>query len=102
MNEPQCYDVFETARGFVAIAWSGRGVTSVRLPVGSPAAAEHALFRRIGRAVRTAPPPEIAAVIAAATRYFAGEAVDFRHVIVDLGEPDAFFARVYAYIRRLG
>jgi methylated-DNA-[protein]-cysteine S-methyltransferase len=102
MNEPQRYDVFETARGFVAIAWSARGVTSVRLPVGSPAAAEHALFGRVGRALRAAPPPEIAAVIAAAKRYFAGEEVDFRNVAVDFGTQDAFFLRVYACIRKLG
>jgi methylated-DNA-[protein]-cysteine S-methyltransferase len=102
MNEPQGYDVFETKHGFVAIAWSRRGVTSVRLPDESPGGAEDALFRRVGRAVRAAPPPAIAAVIDAAKRYFAGEVVDFSHVAVDLGAPDPFFARVYAYIRKLG
>jgi methylated-DNA-[protein]-cysteine S-methyltransferase len=102
MSEPQRYEVFETARGFVAIAWNGNGITSVRLPVGSPAAAERALFARVARAVRAAPPAEIAAVIAAVTRYFAGEEVDFSGVAVDLGEQDPFFARVYTRIRQLG
>lgn len=102
MSEPQRYDVFDTARGFVAIAWSARGVTSLRLPVASPAAAEQALFQRVGRAVRTPPPPAIASVVAVAQRYFAGEPVDFRDVAVDLGEPEPFFARVYARIRALG
>ena len=42
MSERQRYEVFETAHGFIAIAWSASGITSLRLPVGSPAAAEHA------------------------------------------------------------
>jgi methylated-DNA-[protein]-cysteine S-methyltransferase len=101
MSESQRYEVFETARGFVAIAWSANGVTSLRLPVGSPAAAEHALLKRVARGVRATPSAEVAAVIDAAKRYFAGEEVDFSGVAVDLGEQDPFFGRVYARIRKL-
>jgi methylated-DNA-[protein]-cysteine S-methyltransferase len=101
MRERQSYDVFETARGFVAIAWSASGITSLRLPVGSPAAAERALSRRVAHAVRATPSAEVAAVIDAATRYFAGERVDFSGVAVDLGAQDPFFARVYALVRKL-
>lgn len=99
MREPQCYEIFETARGFVAIAWGGSGITSIRLPVGSRAAAERALFGRVPHAVRATPPSAIAAVIEEATRYFRGEEVDFRNVAVDLGAPDPFFVRVYARVR---
>lgn len=102
MTEPQHYDVFDTARGFVAIAWNARGVTSVRLPTHSPAAAEHALSMKVPHAVRAPPPPAIASVIATARRYFAGETVDFSDVAVDFGAPEPFFARVYAHIRTLG
>jgi methylated-DNA-[protein]-cysteine S-methyltransferase len=102
MSEPQRYDVFETVRGFVAIAWSAQGITSLRLPVGSPVAAEQALLKRVAGAVRATPPEEIAAVIDAAKRYFAGEEIDFSGVAVDLGERDPFFARVYAWIRKVG
>ncbi len=102
MSEPHGYEVFESARGFVAIAWRAQGITSLRLPVGSPAAATQALVARVGRAVRAAPPPEVDAIIGRITRYFAGEAVDFSDVAVDLGAPAPFFARVYARIRRLG
>src|SRR5688572_24058554 len=102
MSEPQCYEIFETAHGFVALAWSPKGITSLRLPVGSVTVAEHALFRRIPHAVRATPPAEVAAVVDAATRYFAGEAVDFSDVAVDLGEQDPFFARVYTRIRKVG
>ena len=102
MRAARGYDVFETARGFVAIAWSATGVTSLRLPVGSPAAAERALARRVPGAVRAMPPAEIAAVVDAAKRYFDGARVDFSAVAVDLGTQDAFFARVYALVRTLG
>ena len=102
MREPDRYEVFATARGFVAMAWSADGITSVRLPVGSPAAAEHALLKRVAPAVRATPPAEVGAVVDAATRYFAGERVDFSGVAVDLGEQEPFFTRVYALVRKLG
>jgi methylated-DNA-[protein]-cysteine S-methyltransferase len=102
MSEAQRYEIFETARGFVAIAWNANGITGLRLPVGSSAAAEQALFKRVRRAIRAIPSAEVAAVVDAVKRYFAGEEVDFSGVAVDLGEQDPFFARVYATIRRLG
>lgn len=101
MPAEQRYEVFETERGFVAIAWGAGGITALRLPAGSPAAAERALAKRVAEAVRATPPREVASVIDAIRRYFAGEQVDFGGVAVDLGEPDPFFARVYARVRRL-
>jgi methylated-DNA-[protein]-cysteine S-methyltransferase len=44
----------------------------------------------------------VATVIAAAQRYFAGEAVDFSDVAVDLDGQDDFFRRIYAATRALG
>jgi methylated-DNA-[protein]-cysteine S-methyltransferase len=102
MSGPQRYEVFETARGFVAIAWRASGITSLRLPVGSLAAAEHALLKRVAGAVRATPSAEVAVVVDAVKRYFAGETVDFSGVAVDVGEQDPFFARVYALIRKVG
>jgi len=96
------YHVFETAHGFAAIGWSGRGVTAFRLPASTAAEAERALLRRLPDAVRTDPPADVAAVVAAAQRYFAGEQVDFGAIPVDLGEQSPFFARVYAAVRALG
>ena len=102
MRAGQCYCVFETARGFVAIAWSAGGITTLRLPAGSPAAAERALAKRVAGAVRSTPSGAISAVIDAIERYFAGVPVDFSGVAVDLIERDPFFARVYALVRQLG
>ena len=96
------YHVFETAHGFVAIGWNGAGITALRLPDADRQAAERALLRRQPGAVAAAPPAAVAEVISAAKRYFAGEAIDFREVPVDLGPQEPFFARVYAHIRELG
>ena len=49
-----------------------------------------------------APPKDIAAVIEAAKRYFAGEETDFSRVQVDLAGQDAFFAQIYDALRRVG
>ncbi|HWV61536.1 MAG TPA: methylated-DNA--[protein]-cysteine S-methyltransferase, partial [Sphingopyxis sp.] len=51
---------------------------------------------------RSTPPAGIAAVIDAATRYFAGERIEFFTVAVDPGDQPPFFARVYEHVRTLG
>jgi len=94
--------VFETEHGFAAIGWSARGVTAFRLPAGTAGESERSLLRRLPDAVRTDPPAEIASVIAAAQRYFAGEQTDFTAIPVDLGEQEPFFTRVYGAVRALG
>jgi methylated-DNA-[protein]-cysteine S-methyltransferase len=96
------YRVFETAHGVAAIAWSGGGaVTAFRLPGETERDAEWSLRRRLPDAVLGDPPPAIAAVIADAIRYFAGEPVDFDAVAIDLGEQEPFFARVYDRVRAI-
>ena len=102
MSDGQNYEIFETAHGYIAIAWNGRGVTSLRLPEKNAGAAERALLRRAPAAVRSAPPAPIAALIAAAQRYFAGARTDFSDVEIDLGPQEPFFARVYERVRKLG
>lgn len=95
------YYVFETAAGFCAIAWSDTGIARFQLPTSSAEATERNLRRRLPDAARGTPPAEVAAAIAAATRYFAGEKVDFCDVPLDLGVQDEFFARIYAAVRSL-
>ncbi len=98
----QHYLVFETARGFCGLAWSEAGITRLQLPAPGAAAAERHLLRRVPEARPGEPPPEIAGTVAAIRRYFTGEAVDFGPVRLDLREQDAFFARIYAALRRVG
>ncbi len=96
------YAVFETAAGFCAIAWSAAGIARFQLPDSSTAAAERNMLRRAPAARRETPPASVAAVIAAAQRYFAGAAVDFSDVAVDLDGQDDFFRRIYAATRAVG
>jgi methylated-DNA-[protein]-cysteine S-methyltransferase len=96
------YQLFDTANGVAGIAWTDAGVVSFRLPAESGEATERSLLRRLPDAVRRAPPPEIAATIVAAQRYFEGEKIDFSAVKVDLGEQAPFFTQVYDLVRRLG
>ena len=96
------YQLFATANGHAAIAWNAKGVSALRLPASTPDAAERSLLRRLPDAVRVTPPPAVAAVIAAAQRYFVGEQTDFSEVPVDLGEQEPLFAQIYAAVRRLG
>ncbi len=95
------YYVFETASGFCAIAWSDTGIARFLLPMSSAEATERKLLRRLPDAARGTPPGEVAAAVAAATRYFAGERVDFSDVPLDIGVQDEFFAKVYAAVRSL-
>ena len=96
------YLIFDTASGFCAIAWSGVGITCLRLPLNSAAAAERGLLRRESHAEPGPPTPAVAEAIAAAKRYFDGEATDFSGIELDLGEQGAFLEQVYAAARRVG
>ena len=96
------YHVFETAMGFCAVAWSDAGIVRFQLPMKSAEAAERLLRRRAAGAEPGAPPQDVAAVVAAAKRYFDGEETDFSHVRLDLDVEDAFFGQIYAALRRVG
>ncbi len=80
----QAYHVFETAMGFCAIAWSDAGVARFQLPTKTAEAAERLMRRRAFGAEPGAPPEDVAAVVEAAKRYFAGEEMDFSQVELDL------------------
>jgi methylated-DNA-[protein]-cysteine S-methyltransferase len=95
------YAVFDTPAGFCGIAWSDAGITRFRLPDKSAEVAERNLVRHSPAAQPGVPPASVAAVIAAAQRYFAGEKIDFSEVAVDLGGQDDFFRRIYDATRRV-
>lgn len=93
--------VFDTAHGFAAIAWRDDAVTGFRLPASHFEQAAAAIRSRRPDASPSDPPAAIAATILAVQRYFAGEAVDFTAVALDLGAQGDFAARVYAHVRRI-
>jgi len=102
MASREHYQLFQTAAGIAAIGWNGAGVTAFRLPAPTAAETERALLRRLPGAICAEPSAEMAAIIDAAIRYFAGERVDFFEVSVDLGAQSPFFTRVYDRVRHLG
>src|SRR5262245_50720328 len=93
--------IFETADGYAAIGWTAEGVASFRLPAPTSIAAERTLLRRFPASVVAEPPSDVRDVVDASRRYFEGERIDFSAVIVDLGEQEPFFARVYEFVRSL-
>lgn len=97
--------VFETALGFMALAWSDKGLTRLCLPEKSAAAAERRLLRRAGEvdAAGSRTIPEwVTALIADIRRYAEGEDVDFSTAPVDLSGVDDFRLDIYAAARQLG
>jgi methylated-DNA-[protein]-cysteine S-methyltransferase len=98
----QHYHVFETAGGFCGIAWNDAGITRFQLPTSTHDGTERLLLRRIAGAEPATPPAQVADTIAQVKRYFAGEAVDFADVKLDLSNQEDFFKQVYAAARRIG
>ncbi len=98
----QHYTILETVGGFCGLAWSAGGVVRFQLPTKSAEATERLLLRRTPDAEREAPPPDIAATIAAVKRYFTGERIDFSNVALDLADQDELFRRIYAATRQVG
>lgn len=96
------YAIFDTQAGFCAIAWTDSGISRFRLPDKSAETAERNLLRHLPAAEPGTPPATVAAVIAAAQRYFAGDKIDFSDVAVDLAEQGAFFKRIYDATRAVG
>jgi methylated-DNA-[protein]-cysteine S-methyltransferase len=94
--------VFETAAGFCGIAWNDVGITRFQLPAKSAEATERLMRRRLPSAEPGEPPPAVAAAVAAAQRYFAGEEIDFSGFTLDLDEQLPFFRQIYAAARRVG
>jgi methylated-DNA-[protein]-cysteine S-methyltransferase len=96
------YHVFETARGFCAVAWSNAGIARFRLPEPRAESTERGMLRRLPGAQLATPERDVADAVAAARRYFDGEAVDFSNLALDLDSQDDLFRRIYAAARRIG
>ena len=107
--------VFETALGFVAIAWSESGLTRLALPERSRETAERRAAKwAVAPAERANPHPEVRAeraskeppfVLAAIDlirRYAEGETIDFSALPLDLDGVDPFRRAIYAAALKLG
>lgn len=103
MTRSNChYQILETAAGWCGIAWNEAGIVRFTLPTSSEASAERLMLRRMPEITRAEPPAEIEKTVADVQRYFAGEEIDFSDARLDLGQQDAFSAKVYDLVRQLG
>ncbi|MEJ0077394.1 MAG: methylated-DNA--[protein]-cysteine S-methyltransferase [Alphaproteobacteria bacterium] len=90
------YHVFETKLGCAAIAWNDAGVTRFNLP-----GPKETATNRLGAATPDEPPPQVAAIIALAQRYFVGERIDFDAIGLDLSSIDPFRRSIYDALRKV-
>lgn len=102
------YCLFETALGACGIAWretsdsgSQAAVIAVQLPEATSQATESRIARKAGSNQRSAPPPEIAAVIEKVRLHLGGEVQDLRTVAVDLSEVSPSFRQIYQATREI-
>lgn len=93
------YATFDTAAGICAIAWNENGISCFQLGTFNPREIEIWRERRVPEAVRTTPDSEVSRVIDEATRYFAGERIDFTNTRVDLTGQSEFFNQIYTALR---
>lgn len=96
--------VFETALGYMALAWNDVGLTRLCLPEKTHAAAERRLLRLAGEAgpqARSGAPEWIVALIGDIRDYATGSDVDFSSVPVDLAGIEQFRLDIYAAARSL-
>ena len=98
---PETCCLFDTAFGLCGIAWGEHGVTRLQLPEADAAATRARLQKR--GAVEGAPPPAVAAAIAALRAYFDGAESDFSNLAVALpADTSDERRRIYAAARGLG
>jgi len=103
MSDTIGHIVFETALGFMGLAWSDAGLTRLCLPQSSREAVERRLLRLDGIAGPDSdtPPQWVADLVAAVRAYAQGEAIDFSAVPVDLAGVDDFRLAIYDAARKL-
>lgn len=97
----QGFAVFDTAIGHCGIAWSERGVVSVRLPDGSAGRTLARLHANFPGAAEAQPPEHVRHAIAEIVALLRGESRDLAEIRLDLdGVPD-FHRRVYEVTRAI-
>jgi methylated-DNA-[protein]-cysteine S-methyltransferase len=95
------FSLFDTALGWCAIAWSGRGVTSVWLPEQTDHQTRGRVAHRFPQALESTPPPFVAHAIDGIVALLAGERRDLTDVPLDLDSSPEFHRRVYEVTRTI-
>jgi methylated-DNA-[protein]-cysteine S-methyltransferase len=95
------YTLFDTAIGTCGIAWSARGVVTVRLPAASSGAMRASFRKRCPDASEMPPPPEVQRAIDGIVALLRGEPSDLGFVTLDLTNVGAFERRLYETLRTI-
>lgn len=94
--------LFASAFGPCGIAWNANGLTRLQLPEQDAAATELRLRPRAGLAHPAEAPEWVSWAVVALQRYFAGRAVDFAGICLDLSGCSPFHQRIYDALRGVG
>jgi len=95
------FQLFDTAIGRCAIAWSARGVAALQLPETNARETRARLLRRFPDAREAPPPPEIARARDGVIALLRGEATDLSSVVLDDTRLPPFHRRVYEIARTI-
>ncbi|MDS1135833.1 methylated-DNA--[protein]-cysteine S-methyltransferase [Nitratireductor indicus] len=95
------HHIFDTEFGFCGAGWSDAGLTHFVLPMPHPGGVAERLAKHMPASAARMPTGAINDLIAAATRYFAGNREDFSHYPVDLSGQSPFHTSLYLTMREL-
>jgi methylated-DNA-[protein]-cysteine S-methyltransferase len=95
------FELFETAIGRCAIAWSAQGIVGLALPENDDRMLRARMQRRHSTAQEREAPPEVQRIIADIQRLLAGESRDLSMAVLDMTNVPEFDRRVYVETRAL-
>jgi methylated-DNA-[protein]-cysteine S-methyltransferase len=95
------YTLFDTTIGACGIAWSERGVVTVRLLAANSGAMRASLLKRCPGASEMPPPPEVQRAIDRIVALLQGEAADLTFVTLDMANVGVFERRLYDTLRAI-
>jgi methylated-DNA-[protein]-cysteine S-methyltransferase len=98
---PPGFELFETAIGRCAIAWSAEGIVGLALPEHDDRSLRARMQRRRPGLKEDAAPSEVRDAIAGIQRLLAGEKRDLSAVVLDMTDIPEFDRRVYEEARSI-
>jgi methylated-DNA-[protein]-cysteine S-methyltransferase len=93
------FTLFDTALGFCAIVWSGRGIAGVQLPEADASATRRRVQQRFPDALESAAPPSVARAIEGIVSLLDGKPADLSDIVIDDSNTPSFNRNVYAVAR---
>jgi methylated-DNA-[protein]-cysteine S-methyltransferase len=95
------FTLFDTAIGNCGIAWGGRGIVAVQLPMSSEDKTRRRIHQRFGDLEETVPPPAVQDAIDGMVELLTGKPTNLANVVLDLDGVPEFNRGVYAIARTI-